>query len=144
MIEGIKIFPLKQIELDKGDVWHGLKNTDDSYCGFGEVYFSNIKPNQIKGWKKHQLNTLNLIVLKGTIEFVFFDDRIDSKTKGNFQSIIASEHKENYIRICVPPGLWMAFKGKSEEQALLMDIINQPHSDNESIRKDLDDIKYNW
>ncbi len=145
MIKGIKIFPLKQISLEKGDVWHGLKKSDEGYKGFGEVYFSNVVPKQIKGWKKHLETTLNLVVLKGEIEFVFFDDRIDSETKGKFFSITASStDKEKYIRICVFPGIWMAFRCISDDEALLMDVIDQPHSDKESLRKDLDEINYIW
>jgi dTDP-4-dehydrorhamnose 3,5-epimerase len=144
MIQGVKTFPLKQISLDKGDVWHGLKNTDDGYKGFGEVYFSNVVPGQIKGWKKHTETTLNLVVLKGEIEFVFFDDRKESETYGTFYSVTASENKEKYNRICVSPGIWMAFRCISKEQALLMDVIDQPHSDNESERKNLEEINYNW
>jgi dTDP-4-dehydrorhamnose 3,5-epimerase len=144
MIQGIKIFPLKQISLEKGDVWHGLKNSDEGFEGFGEVYFSNVNPGQIKGWKKHLETTLNLIVLKGEIEFVFYDDRIDSETNGTFFSVIASEVKEKYARVSVSPGIWMAFRCLSKEQALLMDVIDQPHSDNESLRKELEEINYNW
>lgn len=144
MIEGIKTFPLKQIPVEKGDVWHGLKNTDEGFQGFGEVYFSNIKPKQIKGWKKHTKTTLNLIVLKGEIEFVFFDDRENSKTFGNFLSIIASDSNDNYKRISVSPGIWMAFRCKSETQSLLLDVIDLPHSDNESLKIELEEINYNW
>lgn len=144
MIHGINIFPLKQIPLDKGDVWHGLKNTDDEYKGFGEVYFSNINPDQIKGWKKHTETTLNLIVLRGEIEFVFYDDRKDSKTYGRFYNVKASESNEKYCRISVSPGIWMAFRCISKEHALLMDVIDQPHSDKESERKNLEEISYNW
>lgn len=144
MIQGINIYSLKQISVEKGDVWHGLKQSDQGFNGFGEVYFSNINPGQIKGWKKHLKTTLNLIVLKGVIEFVFYDDREDSATLGEFFSIVASEFADNYIRINVSPGIWMAFRCKSGETALLMDIINQPHSDNESLRKEIDEINYNW
>ena len=73
-MKGISVFPLKQIPLEKGDVWHGLKNSDEGFKGFGEVYFSNVNPGQIKGWKMHTKTTLNLIVIKGQIEFVFFDE----------------------------------------------------------------------
>ena len=144
MITGISIYPLKQIPLEKGDVWHGLKQTDEGFIGFGEVYFSKVNPGKIKGWKKHLETTLNLIVLTGEIEFVFYDDRENSSTNGEFYAIKASEHPENYKRITVSPGIWMAFRCVSEQTALLMDIINQPHSDKESLRKELEEIKYNW
>ena len=144
MMKGINVVPLKQISLDKGDVWHGLKNSDEGFNGFGEVYFSNVNPGEMKGWKKHTEYTLNLIVLKGEIEFVFFDDRVESDTFNNFYSITASEKRENYKRITVKPGIWMAFRCKSDERSLLMDIIDSPHNDQEAMKKELHEINYNW
>ncbi len=144
MIQGVKVFPLNQISHEKGDVWHGLKNTDDGYKGFGEVYFSNINPLQIKGWKKHTETTLNIVVLKGEIEFVFFDDREESETYGKFLNLTLSDKKEKYSRLNICPGIWMAFRCVSQEPSLLMDVIDRPHSDNESVRKNLDEINYNW
>ena len=143
-MKGISVFPLKQISLEKGDVWHGLKNSDEGFKGFGEVYFSNVNPGQIKGWKMHTNTTLNLIVIKGQIEFVFFDERVKSESYGNFYKLIASDKGDNYCRITVSPGIWMAFKCKSNDTALLMDIIDQPHSDLEALKKDLNEFTYNW
>ncbi len=143
-MKGISVFPLKQIQLEKGDVWHGMKNSDEGFKGFGEVYFSNVNPGQIKGWKLHTKTTLNLIVIKGEIEFVFFDERVKSESYGKFYKLIASEKGDNYCRITVSPGIWMAFKCKSNDTALLMDIIDQPHSDLEALKKDLNEFTYNW
>jgi dTDP-4-dehydrorhamnose 3,5-epimerase len=143
-MKGISVFPLKQIPLEKGDVWHGLKNSDEGFKGFGEVYFSNINPGQIKGWKMHTKTTLNLIVIKGEIEFIFFDERHKSETFGKFFKILASDNGSNYCRITVSPGIWMAFKCKSSDPALLMDIIDQPHCDLEALKKDINEFTYNW
>ena len=143
-MKGISVFPLKQIQLEKGDVWHGMKNSDEGFKGFGEVYFSNVNPGQIKGWKLHTKTTLNLIVIKGEIEFVFFDERVKSESYGKFYKLIASEKGDNYCRITLSPGIWMAFKCKSNDTALLMDIIDQPHSDLEALKKDLNEFTYNW
>jgi len=143
-MKGISVFPLKQIQLEKGDVWHGMKNSDEGFKGFGEVYFSNVNPGQIKGWKLHTKTTLNLIVIKGEIEFVFFDERVKSESYGKYYKLIASEKGDNYCRITVSPGIWMAFKCKSNDTALLMDIIDQPHSDLEALKKDLNEFTYNW
>ena len=143
-MKGISVFPLKQIQLEKGDVWHGMKNSDEGFKGFGEVYFSNVNPGQIKGWKLHTKTTLNLIVIKGEIEFVFFDERVKSESYGKYFKLIASEKGDNYCRITVSPGIWMAFKCKSNDTALLMDIIDQPHSDLEALKKDLNEFTYNW
>ncbi|EJL6645127.1 dTDP-4-dehydrorhamnose 3,5-epimerase, partial [Vibrio cholerae] len=65
MIEGVVVTPLKQILLDKGAVFHGIKSTDDTFYGFGEAYFSQANHSSIKGWKKHTKMNMNLIVPVG-------------------------------------------------------------------------------
>ena len=141
MIKGIKITPLKHIVVPKGDVYHAMKSTDDGYCGFGEVYFSQIYPGERKGWKRHNRMTLNLIVVVGAIKFIVYDDREDSHTKGEFFEIILSPN-ENYARLTIDPGLWLAFEGVADETSMLMDIIPEPHNPTEADRKELDEINY--
>ena len=141
-IEGITITPLKQIKTQKGDVFHALKASEESFSNFGEAYFSFVNKNAIKGWKKHSLMRLNLIVPVGSIRFVFFDDRSESKTKGIFKSIVLGPEK-NYCRLTVNPGVWMAFRGL-EDLNCLLNIASIPHDPNEAINVDLNEIGYDW
>ena len=60
---------MKVINLEQGDVLHFMKNSAESFKGFGEVYFSKINTYSIKGWKLHKKMTLNLIVPIGTVKF---------------------------------------------------------------------------
>lgn len=143
MIEGVQLTPLKHIKVPKGDIYHILKSTDESFCGFGEVYFSEIEPKEIKGWKRHNRMTLNLIVVNGEIGFVVYDDRIGSKTYGQFETFVLSR-ANNYQRLTVAPGLWMAFWGASEEVSMLMDIIPEVHDPCEADRCDINQIPYQF
>lgn len=143
MIQGISLHPLRQIKVPKGDVWHAFKCNDDGFIGFGEAYFTHIDAGEVKGWKRHNRYTLNLVVIKGTVRFVFYDDRCDSTTKGMFGEVILSPD-ENYQRLTVEPGLWMAFQGVSKDQAMLIDLIPELHEVDESDKKELCDILYNW
>lgn len=142
-IDGVVVKKLNIISTGKGDVKHALKSCDEEFCGFGEVYFSEIFNGDIKGWKRHNRMTLNIVVVKGEIRFVIYDDREDSKTKGQFMEIILSE-RENYGRLTVAPGLWMAFEGRGRHTSMLMDIIDSPHDPDESDRKALDEIEYDF
>lgn len=90
MMEGVKLHPLKHITVPKGDIYHALKSTDEGYAGFGEVYFSQIGAGEVKGWKRHNRMTLNIVVPVGAIKFVIYDDREGSTTKGEFEEIILS------------------------------------------------------
>ena len=70
-MKGLIISELNQIYNPKGDILHALKKSDSSFNNFGEAYFSFVKYNQIKGWKKHTKMNMNLIVPVGEIKFVF-------------------------------------------------------------------------
>lgn len=137
------LHPLKHIIVPKGDIYHALKSTDEGYKGFGEAYFSQIEEGGVKGWKRHNRMTLNLIVPLGRIKFIIYDDREGSVTKGTFEEIILSP-KENYQRLTIAPGLWLAFCGMDKGTSMLMDIIPEPHDPKEADRKEIDEIPYNF
>lgn len=143
LIQGVNLYPLKKINNPKGDIFHALKNTDEGYFGFGEIYLTQIYPKQVKGWKRHNKYTLNLIVVLGRVKFVIYDDREGSKTKGRFFNIELSLI-DNYKRLTIAPGLWMSFYGVDENVSTLIDIIPEPHDPTESDRKEIEEIPYNF
>lgn len=124
-IEGVIITPLRTIHGESGKVLHALKQQEPSFRGFGEAYFSTVNINAVKGWKRHQRMILNLIVPAGIIKFVLYDDRRDSTTFGTVQEIIISP--ENYQRLTVPPGIWMAFQGLGKPENILLNIASIEH-----------------
>jgi dTDP-4-dehydrorhamnose 3,5-epimerase len=131
----IKVTELLKIEVDGGNVFRCLKNSDGGYKDFGEAYFSFVKKNFIKAWKIHKKMTLNLIVPSGSVKFVFFDG------KKNFREIISG--RDDYKRITVPPKIWFGFQGLEEEN-LILNIANIRHDNNEVERKDINLIDYTW
>ena len=135
-MDGIILTPLKQIYNPKGNVFHAMKKSDDGFDGFGEAYFSTIHKNYIKGWKKHTKMTLNLIVPVGAIEFVIYNE--DTK---KFFNVVLSQ--ENYQRLTVKPGLWMAFRGL-EKNNMLLNLASIEHDPNEAINIDIKEINYEW
>lgn len=144
MIEGVSLHPLKQIAVPKGDLWHAFKVSDEGFVGFGEAYLTQIEPHRVKGWKRHNRYVLNIVVIVGAVKFVIYDDRDGSTTKGSFMEVILSP-TDNYQRLTVAPGLWMAFAGASDSQtSILMDLIPELHSPEEADKKELEEIKYNF
>lgn len=109
---------------------HALKQHESSFQGFGEAYFSTVEKQAVKGWKKHMRMVLNLIVPSGAIRFVLYDDRPASKSFQTIQELILS--KENYQRLTVPPGIWMAFQGISDGLNMLLNIASIPHDPTEA------------
>lgn len=143
MIEGVILHDEKQITVPKGNIFHAIKSNSEGFCGFGEAYFSQIEQGAIKGWKRHNRYTLNIVVPVGAIRFVIYDDREGSQTYGQFEDIVISV-KDNYKRLTVAPGLWMAFQGLGAGISMLMDIIPEIHNTDEADKCDLDKIKYNF
>jgi dTDP-4-dehydrorhamnose 3,5-epimerase len=142
LIDGVILTPLRQIRHPLGDVYHGMKKSDAGYSGFQEAYFSTINSGEIKSWKKHLQMTLNIVVPVGKIRFVLHDDRADSPTRGNFVDLTLSI--DNYSRLTIPPGIWLAFRGEGEPINLLLNISNLEHDPREMVRKDINTISYKW
>ncbi|MFH2019403.1 MAG: dTDP-4-dehydrorhamnose 3,5-epimerase, partial [bacterium] len=59
MIEGVVITPKKQIKDERGMVAHMLRRDESIFSQFGEIYFSYVYPNKVKGWHQHTKMTLN-------------------------------------------------------------------------------------
>jgi dTDP-4-dehydrorhamnose 3,5-epimerase len=133
-MDGVTLTPLKKITHPKGDIFHAMKASDDGFFGFGEAYFSTVNQGEVKGWKKHTEMTLNLVVVTGEIKFVVYDDN-------SFYSVKLS--KNNYQRLTVEPGLWLAFKGVSAEN-MLLNLASIEHNTNESENVDMYGFDYNW
>lgn len=143
LIDGVVLTPLRMIPTPGGDVWHGMKRTDPGYAGFGEAYFSTITPQAIKPWKRHLRMTLNLVVPVGEIRFVLHDERENSPSFGQTQTVrLSREH--NYQRLTVPPGVWMAFRGESASTSILLNIADLLHDPDEAERGTLETFAYDW
>jgi len=121
-MDGVTLTPLNKIAHPKGDIFHAMKMSDNGFYGFGEAYFSTINEGDIKGWKKHAKMILNLVVVTGEVEFIVFNGE-------DFFSVKLS--KDNYQRLTVQPGLWLAFKGLSEKN-MLLNLASIEHNPSES------------
>lgn len=144
MIQGVIISPLTQIFDERGKVMHMLREDDIVFSKFGEIYFSYTYPNAIKAWHLHTKMTINYAVVSGAINFVLYDDREDSPTKGEIQEIFMSP--ENYYLVTVPPLIWNGFKGLGVGSSIVANCATMPHDPDEIRRKPAFDnnIPYNW
>jgi dTDP-4-dehydrorhamnose 3,5-epimerase len=144
MIEGVSITPLRQFMDERGKVMKMLAKGDPMFRDFGEIYFSCVYPNAIKGWHIHKRMTLNYAVPHGRIKFVLYDDREGSSTKGEIQEIFMGP--DNYCLVTVPPLVWNGFKGIGNEMAMVANCASIPHDPEEIARRDPFDpsIPYSW
>ena len=141
-IEGIKITPLKIIKDHRGSVMHMLRNDNEVFEKFGEIYFSTIFENKIKAWHLHKEATLNQACIFGQVKLVLFDERKSSKTFGEYQELFLS--LENYSLITIPPNIWNGFKGLNKENSIIANCLNLPHNEKEMVRLEIDDKRFNY
>lgn len=127
----IAMTPLRKIEHPKGDVFHGIKATDSGYVGFGEAYFTTIVPNEVKGWKKHSIMTMNIIVPIGMVRFHIHGEAFRKTSTFDVGYL-------NYCRLTIPPGYWVAFQGLTDNTNLILNVANLEHNPMEAVNAPLD------
>ena len=144
MIQGVFIQPLKQIPDERGKIMHMLRADDAYFERFGEIYFSVVYPEVIKGWHLHREMTLNYAVVFGMIKLVLYDDRSDSPTHGELMELFIGE--DNYVLVKIPPQIWNGFKGVGVTPAIVANCSTLPHDPGEIIRMNPleNHIPYNW
>ncbi|MDC0049927.1 WxcM-like domain-containing protein [Verrucomicrobia bacterium] len=135
-MDGVILTSLKEISCPKGNIFHVIKERDNDFFGFGEAYFSSVHKDRIKGWKMHKEMILNLVVITGEINFVIHN--ISTK---DFFSVTLS--RENYNRLTIMPGLWIAFKGIKKEN-ILLNIASIEHDPTDSVNMSLDSIEFEF
>jgi len=144
MIEGVEVIPLKQILDERGKIMHMLRCDDKHFEKFGEIYFSMAYPGVVKGWHIHKKMTLNYAVVTGTIKLVLYDDRKDSRTRGELMELFLGT--ENYSLVKVPPMVWNGFKCIGITPAIVANCATLPHHPDEIERLDpaSNKIPYDW
>ena len=143
-IDGLRVTPLRRIPDERGAVMHMLREDDEAFERFGEIYFSLVYPNVVKGWHLHRRMTLNYAVPVGMIKLVCFDDRPDSPTRGNVHELHVGEL--NYALVTIPPLVWNGFKGEGDRAALVANCATVAHDPEEIERLDpfSDRVPYDW
>lgn len=141
-MDQILLTKLSKVYNPKGNILHGIKKSDTGFVTFGEAYFSTVKYKEIKGWKMHKLMTLNLIVPNGNINIVTMDCRKTSSKEPKVMSFQLGEC--NYMRLTIPPNIYVAFQGISKETNLLLNIADMEHDPNEAENLPLDSFSYDW
>jgi dTDP-4-dehydrorhamnose 3,5-epimerase len=144
MIDGVEIFPLRQIADERGKVMHMLRADDPHFQGFGEIYFSTVNPGAIKGWHIHSLMMLNYACVAGLVKLVLYDDRVDSPTRGRLQELFVGD--PNYVLVRIPPMVWNGVKGLGSAPSMIANCASHAHDPQEISRLDpfSPQIPYDW
>ncbi len=142
-IDGVAVIPLRRIPDERGAVMHMLRRTDPHFREFGEIYFSTIYKDVIKGWHKHTTKTLNYACVHGRVKVVLFDGRATSSTKSSLMEVHLGP--ESYHLLIIPPDVWNGFKGLTD-LSIVANCATEPFDETKSARMDPFDpsIPYHW
>jgi len=122
MLPGVKVYELKKIpderglftELFRGD-WREFTDGDQIV----QVNLSISYPGMIRAWHRHRRGQVDyLVVLRGALKICAYDDREDSKTRGELDEIISSGEKLQVVRI--PGHYWHGTKTVGDESSMLV------------------------
>jgi len=124
----IRVFPKEQILDERGCVHHMLRNDDKEFEAFGEIYFSEIYPGQVKAWHFHKRMELNYLVIRGRIRLLA--TTADPSDKDVFIDEIFLG-PENHVLVKVPACCWNGFECIGNEPALIANCASIPYDPNE-------------
>lgn len=146
MIQGVKIKKLKVIPDERGRLMEMLRCDDDFFTKFGQVYMTAAYPGVVKGWHYHKIQADNMIIIKGMMKVVLYDDRKNSKTYKEINEFFAGEHNPTLIHI--PAGVLHGFKCISEAEAICINIPTEPYNyekpDEYRVDPHSKEIPYDW
>ena len=108
LIKDVKVKDLKVIPDERGRLMEMLRNDEEIFGGFGQVYLTVGYPGVVKGWHYHKEQYDHFTVVKGMMKLVLYDMREDSPTKGKINEFFIGENNCKLVRI--PPFVLHGFR----------------------------------
>ena len=120
---------LKIITDERGFLVELLRDDDEIFKKFGQVYITCCEPGFVKAWHYHKIKTDYFTCINGTARVVVFDDREGSPTKGELKEYILSVDNPQLVKI--PTGCYHGFEAVGDENAYIISITTESyHPDN--------------
>ncbi len=146
MIDGVKVKKLKIIPDDRGRLMEILRNDDEIFKEFGQVYMTTAKPGVVKAWHYHKLQTDNFTCISGKMRLALYDAREDSPTFKEIQDFEISLDAPLLVQI--PSMVYHGFKCVSETEAVVINTVTLPYNyqnpDEYKVDAFDNDIAYDW
>ena len=146
LIDGVKLKKLKVIPDERGRLMEVLRNDDEFFNKFGQIYVTTAYPGVVKAWHYHKVQTDNFCCVQGMMKVVLYDNRENSPTKGKINEFFVGIH--NPILIQIPPLVYHGFKCISEQEAIIIncptEVYNYEEPDEYRLPAHENDIPYDW
>ena len=144
MIEGLKVVPLLAHMDDRGYLTEILRAVDPHFTKFGQVYLvGNMARGTIRAFHKHNVLWDWFFISHGSAKFAFRDDRPDSPTYGQIETISAGSRNSSLI--VVPPGVyhgWMSLEDDTQLISIASEVYNRENPD--EVRVPPESFGYVW
>ena len=124
IVKSIKLSKGQRIKNAKGDIIKFISKKHKFFNKFGEIYFSEIKKNKVKGWNFHKKYCCLLFVPSGKVKFIIFDP-----LKKKIKKIILSEKNTNILQI--PPRHWFCFQSLTNK-SIVTNLLDGEHDPKET------------
>jgi len=146
MIDGVKIKKLRVIPDQRGRLMEILRNDEDLFQKFGQVYMTTTYPGVVKAWHKHEKQADNIACVAGMIRMAIYDGRPGSPTFKEIDEFYLGVH--NPLLVQVPPGVHHGWMAVSPEEAVIVNIATEAydreHPDEQRLDPHENDIPYLW
>jgi dTDP-4-dehydrorhamnose 3,5-epimerase len=144
MIEGLKVIPLVVRMDDRGYLMEILRSVDPHFTKFGQVYMvGDMTRGTIRAFHKHEVLWDWFFISHGSAKFAFRDDRKESATCGNMETVITGSRNPSLI--VVPPGVyhgWMSLEDDTQMISIASEVYNREKPD--EVRVPPDSFGYDW
>ncbi len=127
-LKKVKIIQLTRIKNKKGNILKIINKKNKHFKNFGEIYFSQVKKNKIKGWNLHKKFYCHITICYGDIILKLKDQ------KSKIKKIQLSFSKPKLI--IIPPKIWFSFESKKED-SMLLNVLSGIHDQKETLKKEI-------
>ena len=146
MIDGVKTKKLQVIPDERGRLMEILRNDDELFLRFGQVYMTTTYPGVVKAWHLHREQTDNIACVKGMIKLALYDAREQSPTFKQVDQFYLGLH--NPLLVQIPKGIYHGWMCVSPDEAIIVNIPTESYNYETPDELRLDphdnDIPYDW
>ncbi len=146
LIDGVTLKKLKAIPDERGRVMEILRNDDEVFRSFGQVYVTTAYPGVVKAWHYHKVQTDYFCCISGMMKLVLADRRDSSPTNGLINEFFLGEHNPQVV--VIPPYVFHGFKCIGEREAMVVNVPTHAYDPKKPDEFRLDphggEIPYDW
>ncbi|MDR2017819.1 MAG: dTDP-4-dehydrorhamnose 3,5-epimerase family protein [Syntrophobacterales bacterium] len=146
MIDGVITRQLRLIPDERGRLMEILRNDDNFFVHFGQVYLTTTYPGVVKAWHYHKKQDDFITCVKGMLKLALFDDREESSTRGEVNDFFIGDHNPMIVK--VPRMVYHGWKCVSVEEALVINVPTEPYNrenpDEYRLDPHVNGVPYKW